>query len=167
MSSRTRRRLLHGSSIRRARTRVGEFQHLYPGPLPSVYRDGEAAAAEKLFVTTRNGTHLDAPCMVTRQRFQLTRVDRSLQGPTFVFINTNVVRMGNAPGRDNSFLASLPAAGLLLPLQNTDGLADVAEQVVAGFGLGPHTDAVSVLHESGSCLAVLDGLDGAALGDAA
>ena len=59
------------------------------------------------------------------------------------------------------------AAGLLLPLQNADGLADVAEQIVACFGLGPHPDAVSMLHEGGSCLAVLDGLDGAALGDAA
>ena len=167
MSSRTRRRLLHGWSIRRTRTRVGEFQHLYPGPLPSDYPDGKGPAAEKLFVTTRNGTHLDAPCMVTRQRFQLTRVDRSVQGPTFVFINTNVVRMGNAPGRDNSFFASLPAAGLLLLPQNADGLADVAKEIVAGFGLGPHTNAVSVLHESGSCLAVLDGLDGAAFGDAA
>lgn len=40
---------------------VGEFQHLYPGTSPSDYPDGEAAAAEKLFVTTHNGTHLDAP----------------------------------------------------------------------------------------------------------
>jgi kynurenine formamidase len=40
---------------------VPEFQHLYPGTSAADYPDGEAAAAEKLFVTTHNGTHLDAP----------------------------------------------------------------------------------------------------------
>ncbi|MCB1394916.1 MAG: cyclase family protein [Rhodobacter sp.] len=43
------------------RDTLGEFQHLYPGTKPSDYPDGEAAAAEKLEVTTHNGTHLDAP----------------------------------------------------------------------------------------------------------
>ncbi|WP_202334211.1 cyclase family protein [Mesorhizobium sp. L-8-3] len=40
---------------------IGEFMHLYPGTTPEDYSDGEAAAAERLEITTHNGTHLDAP----------------------------------------------------------------------------------------------------------
>ena len=40
---------------------VGEFIHLYPGSKVEDYPDGEAAASERLQVTTHNGTHLDAP----------------------------------------------------------------------------------------------------------
>ena len=40
---------------------VAEFLQLYPGTRPEDYPDGEAAAAERLQVTTHNGTHLDAP----------------------------------------------------------------------------------------------------------
>lgn len=38
-----------------------EFQHLYPGTTPEDYPEGEAAASERMQVTTHNGTHLDAP----------------------------------------------------------------------------------------------------------
>jgi kynurenine formamidase len=38
-----------------------EFQHLYPGTSPEDYPEGEAAASERMQVTTHNGTHLDAP----------------------------------------------------------------------------------------------------------
>jgi kynurenine formamidase len=40
---------------------LAEFQHLYPGTTLEDYPDGEAAASERLQVTTHNGTHLDAP----------------------------------------------------------------------------------------------------------
>jgi kynurenine formamidase len=40
---------------------MAEFRHLYPGTTAEDYPDGEAAAAEKMEVTTHNGTHLDAP----------------------------------------------------------------------------------------------------------
>jgi kynurenine formamidase len=38
-----------------------EFLALYPGSAPDDFPDGEAAASERLEVTTHNGTHLDAP----------------------------------------------------------------------------------------------------------
>jgi kynurenine formamidase len=38
-----------------------EFVALYPGSAPEDFIDGEAAASERLAVTTHNGTHLDAP----------------------------------------------------------------------------------------------------------
>jgi kynurenine formamidase len=40
---------------------ISEFMHLYPGTTPEDYPDGEAAAAERLQITTHSGTHLDAP----------------------------------------------------------------------------------------------------------
>jgi len=40
---------------------VEEFLAMYPCTTPEDYPDGEAAAAERLEVTTHNGTHLDAP----------------------------------------------------------------------------------------------------------
>nr|WP_295469162.1 cyclase family protein [Mesorhizobium sp.] len=43
------------------RQTVAEFERLYPGTTAADYPDGEAAAAEKLEITTHNGTHLDAP----------------------------------------------------------------------------------------------------------
>ncbi len=43
------------------RQTVAEFEQLYPGTTAADYPDGEAAAAEKLEITTHNGTHLDAP----------------------------------------------------------------------------------------------------------
>lgn len=38
-----------------------EFLHMYPGTTADDFPNGEAAAAERLHVTTHNGTHLDAP----------------------------------------------------------------------------------------------------------
>lgn len=43
------------------RQTVAEFERLYPGTTAADYPGGEAAAAEKLEITTHNGTHLDAP----------------------------------------------------------------------------------------------------------
>jgi kynurenine formamidase len=40
---------------------VPEFVFLYPGTTAADFPDGEAAASERLRVTTHSGTHLDAP----------------------------------------------------------------------------------------------------------
>lgn len=54
---------------------ISEFMHLYPGTTPEDYPDGEAAAAERLQITTHSGTHLDAPW-----HYQST-MDARLGGP--------------------------------------------------------------------------------------
>ena len=40
---------------------LAEFMTLLPGPKEDDFPDGEAAAVERVQLTTHNGTHLDAP----------------------------------------------------------------------------------------------------------
>ena len=56
-----------------------EFLAMLPGTRPEDYPDGEAAAAERVTLTTHNGTHLDAPWHYhsTQDAGSVARVPRS------------------------------------------------------------------------------------------